>query len=356
MKKTFLTFGLFAFIFSISFGQEIHTPAEIYKIMEKSPISYELAALETEIIAPDRTDNLNYNHYYRVKRNDELITYNYEISEEASKYLKKAEEFFNGNKFQDAREMYFKVLELDSTYYEIMTYIGQTYGIEKDFDKAIEWYKNTIRLNYIDYMAHWFLADAYKVKGEIDKAVDEITIAQILNRNNPRINKSLVEIYNIKKINYSNWVFNPQIQIDSIGINKVKIAFNTDWLGYAMVKAVWLYEPNYKENMGVKDGSFSTLQERESFASLMTGFNKKKLKKYPEFKALQLALDKKMITEYRLFFNNLFKELGLTWEQKMEQIPGRVTASLPQDQKLLHSNIDLNPKEELIDYLRLLQI
>jgi len=58
----------------------------------------------------------------------------------------------------------------------------------------------------------------------------------------------------------------------------------------------------------------------------------------------------KMITEYRLFFNNLFKELGLTWEQKMEQIPGRVTASLPQDQKLLHSNIDLNPKEELIDY------
>jgi tetratricopeptide (TPR) repeat protein len=298
MRKIILTFGLFTFICLITFGQQIHTSAEIFKIMGKSPISYELAELETVIAAPDRTENLNYNHYYRVIENNQLITYKYEESEEVSIYLKKAEKFFSDRQFQDAREMYLKVLELDSTYYEVMTYVGQTYGIEKDFEKAIEWYTKTIELNYIDYMAHWFLADAYKVQGEIEKAVNEITIAQILNRNNPRINKSLNEIYNLEKINNPSWIFNPQIQIDSVGINKVKIAFHLDWLGYAMVKALWLYEPQYKESMGVENGSFSTLHEKECFVSLMSTFTKKKLKRYPEFKALKLALDKDMITEY----------------------------------------------------------
>ena len=58
------------------------------------------------------------------------------------------------------------------------------------------------------------------------------------------------------------------------------------------------YEPGYKESMGWKPGTFSFIQEKECFASLMTGFDKKKLKKYPEFNTLQRALDKKLIDEY----------------------------------------------------------
>ncbi|MEN8122709.1 MAG: tetratricopeptide repeat protein [Bacteroidota bacterium] len=306
MKNIILLFGLFL-IFKIAFGQEIHTPAEILKIMEKSSVSYELHPLENEIKTPDRTNKLNYNHYYQIKKDGSTTTYKYELNEETTNYVKKAEQFFKDRKFKEAREMYIKALESDSTYYEVMTYIGQTYGIEKNWDKAIDWYKKTIKLNYIDYMAHWFLADAYKVKGELDLAVNEITIAQILNRNNPRLNKSLKEIYDLRKLNYNEWVFNPQVQIDSIGVNKVKIAFDANWLGYAMVKAVWLYEPGYKEKMGSENSLFSMLQEKEALVSLMTGLDKKSFKKIPEFKTLKLALNKKMIDEY-IYYEILLPE------------------------------------------------
>lgn len=307
MKKSLLTIGILGLGFLSVIGQELHSPAEIFKIMEKSPMTYELNALEKEILPKDRTENLNYNHYYRINDGKQISTYKYEIDSTIQTHLTKAEEYFHGKKFSLAREMYLEALRVDTTYFEVMTYIGQTYGIEGDFDKAIEWYTKTINLNYIDYMAHWFLADAYKTKGELDKAVDEITIAMILNRNNPRIKKSLIDIFELKKLKTDEWTFNPQMEIDSIGANKVRISFDSDWLGYAMVKALWKYEPGYKKSMGVSDGSFSTIEEKECFVSLMTSINKKKLKKHPEFNALQLALDKKMIDEY-IFYEIVLPE------------------------------------------------
>lgn len=307
MKIRLLTIGILGLGFLSVVGQEIHSTAEIFKIMEKSPVTYELNTLGKEISPKDRTENLNYNNYYRISDGNQISTYEYEIDSTVQTHLTKAEEYFYGKQFSLAREMYLEALRVDTTYFEVMTYIGQTYGLEGNFDKAIEWYNKTISLNYIDYMAHWFLADAYKTKGELDKAVDEITIAMILNRNNPRIKKSLKDIFELKKLKTDDWTFNPQMEIDSIGVNKVRIYFDSDWLGYAMVKALWKYEPGYKKSMGVSDGSFSTIEEKECFVSLMNSFDKKKLKKHPEFKALQLALDKKMIDEY-IFFEIVLPE------------------------------------------------
>ncbi len=307
MKKRLLIFGILGLGFINVIAQEIHSPAEIFKIMEKSPVSYELNSLEKEILPKDRSDNLNYNHYYRVSDRGQISTFQYDMDSALQVCINKAEAYFQDKKFSLAREKYLEALKMDSSYFQVMTYIGQIYGIEGEFDKAIEWYNKTIDLNYIDYMAHWFLADAYKTKGELDKAVDEITIAMILNRNNPRIVNAMRDIYELKKLKADDWTFNPQIKIDSIGVNQVRILYDIDWLGYAMVKALWEYEPGYKKSMGVSEETFSTIEEKECFVSLMTTFNKKKLKKHPEFKALQLALDKDMIDEY-IFYEIVLPE------------------------------------------------
>ena len=175
------------------------------------------------------------------------------------------------------------------------------------FEKAIEWYKKTIELNYIDYMAHWFLADAYKKENKLKKALDEITIAMILNRNNPRIKLSFDAIYELNKLKSPDWTFTPQIQIDSTGEDQVKVAYGKDWLGYALVKALWSYEPGYKESMGADENSFSIYEELEAFASLMTSFTKKKLKKNPQFSALQRSIDKEMVNEF-IYYEILLPE------------------------------------------------
>ena len=301
-----MTRYLFVLVFFItklftSYAQEIHTPAEIIQIMEKSEVMYSLESLEEEIAAPDRSENLNMNFYYRKMEGNTITTLKYDVSNAIEEMFEEAEKRFQEKDFLGARALYLKILGEDPGYFKVMTYIGQTYGIEGDFDKAGEWYDKAIASNYIDYMAHWFLADVYKQKGDLDKAIDEITIAQILNRNNPRIQQSLIDIYQLKKMKYADWVFNPQIKIESEEDMKVSVKFDADWLGYGLVKALWMYEPGYRESMGIEEGTMSSLEEREAFASLVVGFNKKKLKKHEEFKALNLAIEKDMINEFIFF-------------------------------------------------------
>lgn len=296
MRK--IIFLILALQVSTISSQEIHSPTEILKILEKSKVSYELSILTDEIQPLDRSNNLNYHNYYRIIKDNQILTQEFKLNDTGEAFSKKAEEYFNSGQPGLAREMYQNMLQENPEYYKVMTYIGQTYGIEKDYDNAIKWYQKSIDKNYIDYMAHWFLADTYITKNKPKEALKEITIAMILNRNNPRIRKSFEEIYSKNKLKTPSWVFTPQVRIDSVGENKVKIEFNEDWLGYALVKALWAFEPNYRESMGGQKGVFSTTEELEAIANLANAFDKKKLKRYPEFKALQNAIDNEMVNEF----------------------------------------------------------
>lgn len=301
MRKAIPCLVLIIFLGTSLLGQKIHTPAEIFTILEKSTISYSLSTLEKEILPPDRSENLNYNDFYREETKDKISTLQYHLSKEVTADFDKAEKYFQDHEPALARGMYQQALAKDSMCYKALTYIGQMYEMEKNHEKAIEWYQKAIDKNYIDYMSHWFIADVYSAIGEKDKAVEEVTIAWILNRNNPRIQKAVQRIYDLKKIKFPTWTFTPQMEIDSVGENKVEIKFQTEWLGWAMVKALWRYEPEYRESMGFKEGILSTTQEKEAILSLLTSIKKKQLKKHPELKMLRKALDEKMIDEFIFF-------------------------------------------------------
>lgn len=303
MKKIILSVLSITCLASILFAQDIHTPAEIMKIMDKSKITYEIHVLDKKVDAPDRSNNLNYNIYYRKKVDKGLGFYEYELSDTLRTLLKKAEDDFQNRQYEDARNMYLKILKTDSNYFQVMTYIGQTYGIEKNWEKAIEWYQNTIQKNYIDYMAHWFLADAYKETGQLDKALDEILTAHILNRNNPRIKKALFEIYDSKDLLFDDWQFTPQCKIDSISKKKIQIETEVNWIPYAITKAIWMYEPGYKKSMGMEKQSYSTTEELESLMGLyaLVTRDEEIVQNHPEFKGLKLAVDNKLLNEYIMY-------------------------------------------------------
>ena len=301
MKTPFLLITALFFQALGALAQSIHTPAEIFDIMEKSPVKYSLNLLDTVFLPKDRSDNLVSNHKYRVSDGEGLKMYINDPDSLVQQTLDKAEDYYAKKNYSYARQRYLDALRMDSTLFYVMTYVGQTYELESDLDKAMEWYTKAIEANYIDYMAHWFLADAYKIKGDLDKAVDEITIASILNRNNPRIDKAMKDIYQLKKLKTDDWSFNPQMAIDSLEDKSISITFHKDWMGYALVKTVWRYEPGYKASMGVKEGTLSTIEEKEAFLSLLAPLDKKTIRKHPELKALNLALKKKMIDEYIIY-------------------------------------------------------
>lgn len=301
MKKIKFTLLFSLVLIPLIYSQKIHQPLEILLLLEESSLAYEINLLDKPIPYPDRSKNLVEHNFYRMEQDNQIKSFPYLLSNEGKLVYEKAELAFSNKNFDKAREFYQEVLVLNPNFHKALTYIGQTFGIQRNLEEAEKWYKKAIEANYIDYMAHWFLADIYKMKGEKEKAINEISIAAVLNRNNPRIQQSMDAIYRIGKLKVTNWNFNPQVQLDSLAPEQIKIFAQGDWMGYALVKALWRYEPGYKASMGVARNMFSSLEEKEAILSLMSNKKKKTLKKFPELKALDMALQEGMIDEYIVY-------------------------------------------------------
>jgi tetratricopeptide (TPR) repeat protein len=301
MKKYYLIFFLLHSLV-YGFSQKMHSTAEILKIMADSKISYEIKILDKAIECKDYSDKLNYHDCYRVSSDSGIYTYRINANANAKPLFDKAEALFQAN--PDSALVYYKLaLKADSMLYNVMTYIGQIYGSKGDYEDAISWYKEAINKNYIDYMAHWFLADSYLAINNLKDAIDEITISQILNRNNPRIKKSMINIFEKAKRNKEDWCFNPQVELNKLSDNKISVAFNDKWTGYAMAKALWTFEPGYRESMGVSQGQYSTIEDKECLISLLIGLENAKIniKKDLQLSMLKEAAENKHLDEYILY-------------------------------------------------------
>ncbi|MCP4150312.1 MAG: tetratricopeptide repeat protein [bacterium] len=343
MNKIFLIFTWLLLLTTVGTAAKVNSPANIITIMQKSKIQYEIASLVEPVSPQDLGKRENSNKFYRVRTANGLAVLPYQIKNEAQKHLKKGEELFFAKKYPEARALYKKVLEIDPSYFVAMTYTGQTYEKEENFDEAILWYKKAIENNYIDYMAHWFLADNYIYKMQFKEAMREITIALILNRNHANIKKILTLIYNLNNIHTADWTFTPQIKIYSENTvtpqtlkekkqeapkgkektqtalppgtgNKVTIETTQEWLAYALPKAVWRFEPGYKKAKGVKEGEFSILEEKEALFSLYSDLLLKDKFEGDAFKALKLAYDKKWVNEFLFFEIILIKHPYVAYE------------------------------------------
>lgn len=230
----------------LSFAKDENPLQEAMEIIKESKTLYSLKYLDKPIPVPDRSRLINY-PVYREKKGDSYDVKAIKATGEAKKLLDKAENYFGSHQYAKARDAYTLALQEDPKLYSAITYIGQTYGIEKNWDKAELWYKKAIEANYVDFLAHWLLADVYKIKGQKEKALDEISIAKVLNRNNPRLEALRKEIYGLNGLNIKNWTFNPQVKMsrDSVTGN-VNIVADSIWSYYAFVQAAWFYEPVYK--------------------------------------------------------------------------------------------------------------
>lgn len=231
---------------ALSFAKDENPLQEAMEIIKESKTLYSLKYLDKPIPVPDRSRLINY-PVYREKKGDSYDVKAIKATGEAKKLLDKAENYFGSHQYAKARDAYTLALQEDPKLYSAITYIGQTYGIEKNWDKAELWYKKAIEANYVDFLAHWLLADVYKIKGQKEKALDEISIAKVLNRNNPRLEALRKEIYGLNGLNIKNWTINPQVRMsrDSVTGN-VNIVADSIWSYYAFVQAAWFYEPVYK--------------------------------------------------------------------------------------------------------------
>ena len=237
---------LLCLVSSIALAEDANPIKLAMQTMEKSKIVYSVKELKSPIPEPDRSNMLTI-QVYREKTSKGYVLRHFDITGEAKKEFDKAEVLFNAKRFEDAREAYKRVMLFNPKAVNMMTFVAQTYGLEQKWDKAELWYKKSIEANYLDYLAHWLLADIYLIKGEKKKSLDEISIAKVLNRNNPRLEEKRKKIYAANGLDSSSFIFNPQTRISQGSDGTVTIEADSIWMIYSLIRAAWMYEPDYKK-------------------------------------------------------------------------------------------------------------
>jgi tetratricopeptide (TPR) repeat protein len=287
-----------------------------------SSVKYNMTTLDKPISPVDYSDDINTNYYYRVEKDKEINLYKNDIEGKVKNNLQHAEYYFSKYDFDDAIEYYKKAYDDDTTAYFLFTYIGQCYLALDELDDATKYFKLAIKKNYIDYMAHWFMADLYGKKGNWKEAAKEITIANVLNRNNPRLLTALKSIYKSANIKRREFQFNPQIKLEKLKNDSVLVAFEQIWMSYAMVKAVWEFEKGYKESMGVKNNNYSTTEEIEALEILYTSLKKTETdcSNIPALDVMVKSIEEKMLSQYVMYEIMLVKHPIIVYTLPREQI------------------------------------
>ncbi len=299
--RSILSTCFFCVAFLTMSAQNIHTMSEIIKTMEASEIRY---SLETGNPTPtDYSELLLTNDFYKKEVDGSYVVVRYEPSDSANYYMDIAESFFEIQNMEQARYNYMKTLEADPSYYKVWVYIGDTYYHQQRYSEALSWYQKAIDSNYLDYLAHWACANAHMHLGHPDKALREITIAKVLNRNNPRLTTQLTTIYHLNKKNYTDWYFTPIYSLsedydEEEDVSIVRIVYKDYWMSYAFAKAVWKYEPGYAEAM---DNNI-VVGEKEAVAAYLTMASvQKEAKKAIATKVLKSALDNRCFESYVIY-------------------------------------------------------
>lgn len=252
--------------------KKIHTSMELFQIMEKSTITYNIDLLDEDETIPFEAPDPLHNQFYIINEDSTLSLLAYELSNTEHKVYMDAENSFSNGEYTIAIEQYEELYNMKPEYAYALTMIGDCYYNMDDLKNAKLYFRKAIKQNPIDYSAYWFLADSYLKEGNLDSANYSITRAHILNKYNPTLYEKMIFIKEEIEVPWKNWNFHPQYNLEKTK-KGVKIKTGSEWMGYAFAKAIWAYEPGYYESItGEKreGGVANSHQEKEAVLSLLS--------------------------------------------------------------------------------------
>ncbi|HPS65216.1 MAG TPA: hypothetical protein PK447_06550 [Ignavibacteria bacterium] len=304
-------------------SQTYHTPDTFLKYIKESFKKFSVVKLEDDVDSPV-FNNLNLNTYRQVMKSGQISLDSVNINKAGQLYLDKAEKFFMNAEFNNAITFYKLAYAQDTTYTYALTYIGQCYEYETEYDSAIIYLKKSVALNHIDFIAHWVLANSYFKLHQNDSALTHITIANILDRNNPFIFEDMKLIYRKSDKDFNEWKFSPQYRIFK---DKDKpdyyVASDSNWFIYGLGRALWRYDPGYMITVNVYYDPQNTYEDYECtylLADYLKGKSKNSLKPYEDFPDLKKLLEAS---------NKNHRDEYIMYEVVLPRLPGAVYTLSP---------------------------
>lgn len=288
------------FLFSLK-AQEFHTPREILEIMDSSMISYVFLALNKPIPKPDLSQVINSNDYY-ISAEGELVKY--APAPETEKFYRSGLQFYEQKQLDSALVYFQKAYKNEHSYLKALTEAGIVLFEMKEYESAQNVLQRVLLSNPKDYKAHWYLGKIFMLQGQFQGALDRFINAHLLNRNHPGVQSDLFTC--LKKLKYDviDWLYNPQVSIERVKFDDVKVSFDRPWLPTALVMAVWEYEPDYADRwndpehfvLGINEKKYYEMMLNQLYFAIEKKYNNRK--KYPEFYYMVKAFETKKIDEY----------------------------------------------------------
>jgi len=226
-----------------------HWPAEIFKIMERSQVRYLIHAYDDTTRPVDSSaPPVFYDQYYVVFVDGLPHLTPYTTVDSIHEILDASSEAFSGEDYTTSLELYRESYFADTTFHPALIYIGDSFYMLGHYDSAMYYFSRFIEHDYIYYQPHWFLGDALWNTGDTSGAIRELTMAHVLNRNHETLRGRLEQVRQLAGRPLADWTPEPEVYIykDS---EAVHIYAGSDWIAYALVKAIWEYEPGYTEAM-----------------------------------------------------------------------------------------------------------
>ncbi|MBD3404490.1 tetratricopeptide repeat protein [candidate division GN15 bacterium] len=255
---------------SIVVDGTLHSPDEIFRLLERSELAYVIRMTDTLEQIIGKPERLVLDPWLLVADDEgNAAVAQYEFSDSILAALKAGDLDYKNGRYQSAAAHYRRAHELSPNSSPPLTYLGNTYYMAGQFDSARVILNRALERNPDDYQALWFLAETYWELDSLEAAWRTMCRAHLMNRNHEEIRKSIAQLRADMGDAWEYFEFTPHYQVyaDSTDTTTIHILTDNESLGYAMVKALWRFEPGYTERMAPGAhflGPFNMLEEREA--------------------------------------------------------------------------------------------
>jgi tetratricopeptide (TPR) repeat protein len=190
----------------------------------------------------------------------------------AGPFLGFAGQAFDEQKYDEAIRWYRKVQMVDPRFQPVYSYLGEAYLTLDSLDSAKVNLGKALALNFVDFESHRLMAKTLWKLKDTAGALTEMSIAHVLNLNSLPIQGELEEM----RLNSGRLFYGQRIE-PLYGMVKrhdtVIVQSSESWIGYAMVKALWKYEPKYAKGMlgfDPKGSVYILLEEKEAIIGALS--------------------------------------------------------------------------------------
>lgn len=230
----------------------------------------------------------------------------YSKNAEANKLMQQAEGYFARSEYDEAYNMYQKVLSLDPNVYEAALYSGDVFTKKEDWANAEKWYQKAIAINPGRETAYRYSATPLMKQQKYEQARDryiEAFITEPYSQMSPRGISQWAQITGAKLGHPA--VDIPEIKIDANGKATTVMNENslTDaskaWLAYVLTRESWRKEKFAKTFPAEKAYRHSLQEEAEAIRSTLKSAKEQNLTN-SQFEILQKLDNEGLLEAYIL--------------------------------------------------------